>query len=283
MSNPSKFNPTVIIIIVCLILAAFIGFTLLAPQPQLTAVEETITPPEGTIETGGIELGAAPYVLAGTNGQDITEKSFPDKYKLVYFGFTRCPDVCPVGLGNVTAAMAALGVDADKIQPVFITVDPAYDTVQVITDYLHNFDKRFVGATGTPEQVKAAQDSFRVYASSVEPPKAVEATTEEQAQPAPPADHASHGADAHDHGQAAGQINHSDYIYLMNKDGKLLNVFPGNTDGQTLSSNVQTVLAAELVPNTPLTPVPTEAAAPPPADNAAPSTPETETTDTPQE
>lgn len=273
MSDPRKSNPTFIIVIAALVIAALIGFVMVsAPAPEQVAVEETVTPPTGGIETGGIELGAAPYSLSGTNEETITEKSFPDKYKLVYFGFTRCPDVCPVGMANVTAAMTALGADADKIQPVFITVDPEYDTLQIIKDYLYNYDKRFVGATGTAEQLKAAQDSFRVYASQAEPPKAVEATVEPQTQPAPPEDaHAAHG-DAHDHAATGGgMINHSDYIYFMGKDGKLLNVYPGNTDGQTLASNVQTVLAAELIPSTPLTAAPVEAAAPAPADTTVPA------------
>ncbi|HCM83548.1 MAG TPA: SCO family protein [Alphaproteobacteria bacterium] len=267
-------NPTTIIIIVAIILAAVIGFMMIAPsQPEQTMVEETITPPDGGIETGGIELGAAPYALSGTNGEMITEKSFPDKYKLFYFGFTRCPDVCPVGMGNITAAMTALGADADKVQPIFITVDPAYDTLQIVQEYLAAFDKHFVGATGTAEQIKAAQDSFRVYASQAEPPAAVEATTPEQTQPAPPATEHTHDAHADHAAVSTGMINHSDYIYLMDKSGKLLNVFPGNTDGQTLASNMQTVLAAEMIPPADGMPTaPVETAVPVP--DAIPATPE---------
>lgn len=280
MKNPSKSNPTAVIIIVAIIIAAFIGFFMIMtpPAPEQTLVEETVTP-DAAVATGGIELGTAPYELAGTTGEAITEKSFPDKYKLIYFGFTRCPDVCPLGLSNITAAMMALGVDADKIQPVFITVDPVYDTAQVMKDYLYNYDKRFVGATGTPEQIKTAQDSYRVFASQAATPEAVEATTEEQMQPAPPSDHTAHG----DHATATpGMINHSDYIYFMSKDGKLLNVFPGNTDGQSISANIQTALAAEMLPpagsTMPSAPVdviaPVEPAAP---ITGEPATPETTT------
>lgn len=266
MSNPSKFNPTTLIIFFAVVIAAIAGYLYVTGQePVQTTVEENVTPDDAMVATGGIELGAQPYSLNGTNGETISETSFPDKYKLVYFGFTRCPDMCPTALTNITAAMKTLGADADKIQPIFITVDPDHDTDQVIKDYLYNFDKHFVGATGTAEQIKAAQESFRVYASKVSPPEAVEETTEahdnhdmKDMQGMAHDDHADHDA------AAMPAMNHSDYIYFMDKDGKLLNVFPGNTDGASIASNVQTVLAAQMMPSA------TEGDLPPAPDSMTP-------------
>lgn len=256
MSNPSRFNPTTLIIFIAVVIAAIAGYIYVTGQePEQTTVEENVTPEANTddtaLATGGIELGSTPYSLNGTNGETISATSFPDKYKLIYFGFTRCPDMCPTALTNITAAMKTLGADADKIQPIFITVDPEHDTDQVIKDYLYNFDKHFVGATGTAEQIKAAQDSFRVYASKVSPPEAVEETAEathddhdmQAMQGMNHDDHASHDT------AAMPAMSHSDYIYLMDKNGKLLNVFPGNTDGASIASNIQTVLAAKMMPS----------------------------------
>ena len=87
------------------------------------------------------------------------------KWQLVFFGFTSCPDICPTTLGTVTAALEELGADANKLQPLLISVDPEGDTPTVMKEYLTSFDPRILGLTGTPEQIQAAIRSFRVYAS----------------------------------------------------------------------------------------------------------------------
>ena len=82
---------------------------------------------------------------------------------LVFFGFTHCPDVCPTTLNSVADALDKLGAKADRVQPLFITVDPKRDTPAVVKQYAAAFGPRIVGLTGTPEQIAAAAKAYRVY------------------------------------------------------------------------------------------------------------------------
>lgn len=194
-------NPTTRILLVAGAIALAAGIYINLYQPHTAVTVQTVA-------TNGGAIGQEPYGLDGTHGKKVTEQSFSDKYKLVYFGFTNCPHVCPTSMGNITAALAALGDKANKIQPIFITVDPENDTIQVIKDYLYNFDKRFIGATGTAEEIKAAQQSFRVYANKTQ-------------------GNAEHG-----------DVMHSDYVYFLAPDGALLNVLPGETGGQNMADSL---------------------------------------------
>src|SRR3546814_5055281 len=81
------------------------------------------------------------------------------------FGFTYCPDVCPTELSQMATTMDLLGEDAQKLQPVFVTIDPERDTVEAIGQYVGQFHPRMVGLTGTPEQIAAAAKAYRVYYS----------------------------------------------------------------------------------------------------------------------
>ncbi len=105
------------------------------------------------------------FTLKDMNGREVTEKSWPGKYLLVFFGFTHCPDICPVTLDKMTQVNKKLGDLADKAQPLFVTVDPSRDTADVMKAYLANYDKSILGLTGTDDQIKAAEDSFKVYAA----------------------------------------------------------------------------------------------------------------------
>lgn len=186
------------------------------------------------IATGDVQVGASPYTLVDMNGSPLTEKSFADKYKIVFFGFSNCQDECPIGLHNMADALGKLGADAAKVQMIFITVDPARDTADVLKKYLANFDARILGATGTPEQIKAATYSFRAYASDG-------------------TDNGDAEAGEHKHvddgkGDPA-LVNHSDSIYFLSPQNGLLNLFNGDVDGATLANDIQTVLAAAMIPS----------------------------------
>jgi protein SCO1/2 len=110
-----------------------------------------------TLSVGG------PFKLIGTDGQEVTEAAMKGKYSLFFFGFTFCPDACPTALNTFSLVLSKLGPDADKIQPVFVSIDPARDTPQVLKDYLASFDPRIIGLTGTPEEVAETAKEFRVY------------------------------------------------------------------------------------------------------------------------
>src|SRR5690348_15747075 len=123
-----------------------------------------------TPQNGGDEVGASssaaiggPFTLIDTSGKTITDRSYRGKWMLIYFGYTFCPDACPTALANMSAALKTLGNEADKVQPLFITVDAKRDTRQVLGDYLKSFDSRIIGLTGSKEQTAAAATAYRVY------------------------------------------------------------------------------------------------------------------------
>ena len=103
------------------------------------------------------------FALQALDGREVTDASYRGKWLLVYFGYTSCPDICPTVLLRVGQAMQSLGSLADKVQPLFITLDPARDTQPRLAKYMAAFDSRLVGLRGDPEQIRAAARQFHVY------------------------------------------------------------------------------------------------------------------------
>jgi len=103
------------------------------------------------------------FTLMTPDGSTVTDQSFRGKWLVIYFGYTFCPDLCPTALSDITVALEQLGPMADKVQPLFITVDPERDTPQVIADYVGSFDRRLIGLRGTPEQTAAVAAAYHVY------------------------------------------------------------------------------------------------------------------------
>ena len=205
-----------------------------------------------SVATGDVQPGTAPYSLVDMNGTPMTQDSFPGKYKLVFFGFSNCQDECPIALHTMADALNKLGVDAAKIQMIFITVDPTRDTPDVLKKYLANFDARIIGATGTAEQVKAAEDSFKAYASEGE-----DGGPDNEGNP-PSHKHQDNGDT-----DTAAKVNHSDSLYFLSPQNGLLNLFNGDVDSATLANDIQTVLAAAMIPS--------DGGVPPPPDDDATS------------
>ena len=114
--------------------------------------------------TGQALIGGA-FTLVDHEGQLVSEADFKDKYTLVYFGYTFCPDVCPLELQTITDALELLGPIARNIIPVFITVDPERDTISVMADYAENFHPRLRALTGTQDQVRRVMRAYRVYSN----------------------------------------------------------------------------------------------------------------------
>jgi protein SCO1/2 len=113
------------------------------------------------------EMGAAsiggPFKLTDQNGKLRSDADFRGEYTLVFFGYTNCPDVCPTTLQTLTDAMTDLGPKAEKVTPVFITVDPERDTAKALKDYAANFTPRLVMLTGSPADIAAVAKEYRVY------------------------------------------------------------------------------------------------------------------------
>jgi protein SCO1 len=106
-----------------------------------------------------------PFTLVNGQGQTVTDRSFRGKYMLVYFGYTHCPDVCPTTLSDIAAALKQLGPKAQRIVPIFITVDPARDTPAVMERYASLFSPRIVGLSGSPAQIAAVAGEYHVYSA----------------------------------------------------------------------------------------------------------------------
>ena len=113
-------------------------------------------------EISGTHLGQG-WQLTSADGKPYTLASFAGKAVLVFFGYTQCPDVCPTTLAELSQVMKLLGDKADRLQVVMITVDPERDTPEVLKAYVTSFDPRFLGLSGTPDQIKQAASSFKAY------------------------------------------------------------------------------------------------------------------------
>lgn len=114
----------------------------------------------------GVQIGG-PFSLVDQDGKSVTEKSLLGKPTAIFFGFTYCPEVCPTTLTDLTAWLRMLGPQADKLNVVFVSVDPERDTPAQIKLYLSNFDPHIRGFTGTPEAIAKTAKAYRVYYQKV--------------------------------------------------------------------------------------------------------------------
>jgi protein SCO1/2 len=129
--------------------------------------------PAGEPPLAGARIGGA-FTLVDQDGRTVTDKTFAGRYRLIYFGYTFCPDVCPTGLQTLGRGLAAFEkaapARAAKVLPIFITVDPERDTPPIMKAYVAAFHPRLIGLTGTPEQIAAVAKAYAVvYAKRQEP------------------------------------------------------------------------------------------------------------------
>ena len=154
-----------------------------------------------------------PFALTDQNGVRRTDADFRGKLMLVYFGFTYCPDICPTDLQQMALAVDQLGPAGETVQPVFITVDPARDTVEHLKDYMALFHPRFVGLTGDAAAIRQAARAYRVYYEKVEREDKSDYT-----------------------------LDHSVFIYLIDRDGRYLGFFPPGTSAERLAETMRSHL-----------------------------------------
>jgi protein SCO1 len=119
----------------------------------------------------GIDLTGAEYArqlnLADQDGRARSLADFKGKVLVVFFGYTQCPDVCPTTMAEVAEVKRSLGAEGDKVQGIFVTIDPERDTAALLKAYLASFDPSFVGLRGSEEQTKAAAKEFKVFYAKV--------------------------------------------------------------------------------------------------------------------
>ncbi|MGM4877723.1 SCO family protein [Bradyrhizobium sp. 956_D2_N1_5] len=136
-----------------------------------------------------------PFQLTDQHGKAVTDKNLKGKPTLIFFGYTHCPDVCPTSLFEISEVLRAMGKDADKVNAVFISVDPERDTPATMKDYLSSFDPHLEGLSGDPAETAKVITSYRVYAKKV-PTKDGDYT-----------------------------MDHTALIYLMDRDGRFVSPF----------------------------------------------------------
>ena len=164
-----------------LLLAGILALSACQPRPA-------VPPPLQGARIGG------PFSLTDQNGRAFTDRNLAGRYALVYFGYTFCPDICPTDMGVIAAGLKQVGKSdpalAAKVVPVFITVDPARDTPEVLKQFVSSFHPRLIGLTGTTAEIARVAQSYAI---------------------------------AHSKGEATEGgylVNHNSPAYLMGPDGK---------------------------------------------------------------
>ncbi|WP_174293273.1 SCO family protein [Sphingomonas bacterium] len=168
--------------------------------------------PHATPPLAGAAIGG-PFALVDQAGRTVTERSFAGRYRIMYFGYTFCPDVCPTDAQAIGAGLRLLeGSDpalAARVVPVFVTVDPARDTSAVLGRFVVAFHPRFVGLTGSPDAIARTAKEYAVYYSK--------------------------GAGSSD----GYLVNHSRTAYLMDPDNKPLALLPTEQGAQAVADEIR--------------------------------------------
>jgi protein SCO1/2 len=186
--KPKKPNIRILLSMVLAVIAAILWMAVLQKEQVPTAAENSRA------------LIGGPFSLTNHKGEVVSDQDFLGKYMIVYFGYTYCPDVCPMDLQIMADALRELSEEQlNEINPVFVTVDPERDTVDVMAEYVGYFHPQMIGLTGTTEQVDGVKKEYRVYAAKAD--------------------------DSPDY-----LVDHTSYTYFMDKDGSLLKHFNHGED-----------------------------------------------------
>jgi cytochrome oxidase Cu insertion factor (SCO1/SenC/PrrC family) len=197
--------------------AAFLTIALLglAAGPALTQQLSSRSAPEAMdVLMWAREPVGGPFALTDHTGKVRTDADFRGKLLLVYFGFTYCPDICPTDLQNIGLALDKLGAAGDAVQPLFVTLDPERDTAAHLKDYVSLFHPRLIGLTGDAAAIRRAADAYKVYYARAPNPK----------------------GDAY-------TIDHTAFIYLMDRQGTYLGFLPPNSGPDRIVDSIRPYLA----------------------------------------
>lgn len=151
------------------------------------------------------------FALQDGSGQTHTMADFRGKFSLVFFGFTNCPDVCPTTLSEVAQVMDDLGAEADRVQPLFVSIDPQRDRRQGLTEYVTAFHPAILGLSGSDAATKDAADSFKIFFGREEDPAAPNGYT----------------------------MSHSPGLYLIGPDGEWLRQFAYETPAAEILADLE--------------------------------------------
>jgi len=151
-----------------------------------------------------------PFTLTDQDGARRSLSDFRGGLVLLYFGFTYCPDICPTDLMSVGNLIRSLGPEGDKLQPIFVTLDPARDKPEMLRAYVASFHPRFVALTGTEDEIRRIATSYKVFFEKVRPP-----------------------------GASTYLIDHSAYVFLLDREGRFITLFPPGTPPERMAVMVR--------------------------------------------
>jgi protein SCO1/2 len=188
------------------LLAFALPFTLIACSP---AVDKSAAEPP----LAGAAIGG-PFTLTDSSGRTVRWSDFDGKYRIVYFGYTYCPDVCPLDMQRLMQGFASYKKEhpelAAQIVPMFISVDPARDTPKVVGEFTHAFSDDLLGLTGSPEQVAQAAKAFAIYYEKGKP-----------------------------NAEGGYLVNHSTQTYLMGRKGEPIALVPIDEGPQAVAESLE--------------------------------------------
>jgi protein SCO1 len=182
----------------------------MAPSPTSVAAQQRSAAEIMDLLMWGREPVGGPFSLTDQTGRLRTNGDFQGKLMLIYFGFTYCPDICPTDLQSIGLALDELGQAADKVQPLFITVDPERDTAEHLKEYLPLFHPRLIGLTGDTSAIRAAAEAYKVYYEKVSDKQGENYT-----------------------------VDHTALIYLMGADGSYVGFFPPGTSPERIAETLR--------------------------------------------
>ncbi|MCE7530548.1 SCO family protein [Polynucleobacter sp. IMCC 29146] len=154
-----------------------------------------------------------PFTLFDQTGKKRSLAEFKGKVVLIYFGYMFCPDICPIDLSNLAGLLKRLGKDSAQVQTIFITLDPARDTPELMGKYVQHFDKRILGLRGTEQQTKQVATQYKTFYEKV-------------------------SLNGNQY-----VIDHTAFIYILNRAGKYLAFFPPGTSPERMEVMVREALA----------------------------------------
>ncbi len=163
--------------------------------------------------SGKAQVGG-PFTLTDQHGKKRSLADFHGKFVLLYFGYTFCPDICPTDLAAMAQAIRMLGAEGDKLQPVFVTLDPERDTQDILRNYAAAFHPRFIALRGSEEEVRRVATAYKIYFEKVRPP-----------------------------GSSVYLIDHMAFVFLLDRDGRYVAFFPPGTTAERMAVMVREVLA----------------------------------------
>lgn len=189
-------------LLAALVALAIGAFALLQIGSRNAGQSESETGVSDSVAIGG------PFTLTDQDGRSRTDADFRGSLMLVYFGYTYCPDVCPLTLATMGAAVDSLGEKGKEIAPIFITVDPDRDTPAKMKEYAARFSPRLVALTGTKDQIAQAAKAYHIYYAK------------------------------HEDSSTAYTMDHSSIVYLMSRNGKYFTHFSPDTSAQDMAARI---------------------------------------------